>query len=75
MLRQILANFGNNFAPYVGVTCLAQIRQGTRWGNDENGLDLFRPNQLFHGARYPASEVMLLYLVPIGRRYTAAPIC
>jgi hypothetical protein len=26
MLRQILANLGNNFAPYVGVKCLAQIR-------------------------------------------------
>ena len=41
MLRQVLADLGNNFSPYVGVTCSAQIRQGTRWGNDKMASTFF----------------------------------
>lgn len=73
--RQVLADFGNNFAVYVGVKCRAQIRQSTGRCHDDNRLDLFCTNQLFPCGRYMVSEAMLFYIVPIGRRYTAASIC
>ena len=44
MLGQVLANLSNNFGLYVSVKCLAQIRQGTGWGDDDNRLDFFRTN-------------------------------
>ena len=75
VFRQVLADLGYNFAVYVNVKRRAQIRQSTGWCHDDNCFDLFCTNQLFQCGRYLVSEAMLFYLVPVGRRYTAASIC
>jgi len=72
---QVLVDFGDDPAFHIGMKGVAQFGERARRGNDYYRFDLFSAHHVLQSGSHTLGETFLFQFMPIGRFYTAAPVC